>query len=221
MTITLVFMAAIMATVIGWLLKQTLNTQPWVSSVTDDAVSGASLDAGSKAIGLTTFLAVVTSLFALFISAYTIRMHMGPDWVPLRDPKLLWVNSAFLVLSSVVYHWTRNAAVHGNTARLKPGLIVAGLFAILFLAGQFTAWLGLQASGQFATGNPANAFFYLLTGLHGLHVLGGIWVWARSLARVYSGAGAENVRVSIELCTVYWHYLLLVWVVLFALLLST
>jgi cytochrome c oxidase subunit III len=221
MTITLIFLAAIMATVIGWLLKQTLNTQPWVSSAVDDAVSGNSLETNAKAIGLTTFLAVATSLFALFISAYTIRMRLAPDWIPLSDPQLLWLNSGLLVLSSAAYHWTRNAAVAGRSERLKPGLIFAGLFAVLFLAGQVVAWQSLHAAGVTVSGNPANAFFYLLTGLHGVHLLGGIWVWARSLTRVFGGADAASIRLSIELCTVYWHYLLLVWIVLFGLLLST
>lgn len=221
MTITLIFLAIIMATVIGWLLRQTLNTQPWVSNAADDAVSGTSLDGNAKTIGLTTFLAVATSLFALFISAYTIRMRLAPDWIPLSDPQLLWLNSGLLVMSSVAYHWTRNAAVAGRDERLKIGLILAGAFAFMFLAGQLVAWMGLNAAGETLTGNPANAFFYLLTGLHGAHLLGGIWVWARSLIRVFGGASAESVRLSVELCTVYWHYLLLVWIVLFGLLLST
>ncbi|NNL55831.1 MAG: hypothetical protein HKP32_11830, partial [Woeseia sp.] len=117
MTITLIFLAIIMATVITWLLRQTFNTQPWVSNAADDAVSGASLDSSTKAIGLTTFLAVATSLFALFISAYTIRMRLAPDWIPLSDPRILWANTGLLVLSSIAYHWTRNAAVAGRTER--------------------------------------------------------------------------------------------------------
>jgi len=221
MTITLVFLAAIMATVIGWLLRQTLGTQPWVSSSVDDAVSGNSLETNAKTIGLTTFLAVATSLFALFISAYTIRMRMGADWIPLSEPQLLWLNSGFLVLSSIAYHWTRNAAVAGRSERLKPGLLLAGMFTLLFLVGQLTAWRGLYTTGITVSGNPANAFFYLLTALHGLHLLGGVWVWARSLIRVFGGADADSVRLSVELCTVYWHYLLLVWIVLFGLLLTT
>jgi len=221
MTITLIFLAAIMATVIGWLLKQTFNTEPWVSNAADDEVSGTSLDTNAKTIGLTSFLAVATSLFALFISAYTIRMRLAGDWTPLSDPGVLWVNTGLLVLSSIAYHWTRNAAIAGRTERLKPGLVLAGSFALLFLAGQLTAWRELAAAGRTLSGNPANAFFYLLTALHGIHLLGGVWVWARSLVRVFGGASAASVRLSVELCTVYWHYLLLVWLVLFGLLLST
>ena len=89
MYITLIFLGVIMATVITWLLRQTFNTQPWVSSPADDAVSGASIDTNTKAIGLTIFLAVATSVFALFISAYTIRME-EPDWRPVTEPALLF-----------------------------------------------------------------------------------------------------------------------------------
>jgi cytochrome c oxidase subunit 3 len=71
------------------------------------------------------------------------------------------------------------------------------------------------------TSNPASAFFYVLTAVHGLHLLGGLWVWARSVVRVFTGADADSVRLGIELCAVYWHYLLLVWAVLFGLLLTT
>ena len=220
MTVSLVLLAAIMFVVIGWLLRQTLNTQPWVPRSVDNAVSGTSIDTPAKTFGLVSFLAVATSLFALFISAYAMRMQMG-DWRPVSEPHLLWVNSAFLVFASIAYQLTRNAAGKGQATRLKPGLVIAGLFTFLFLGGQLIAWTQLNASGHYLTSNPASAFFYVLTAVHGLHLLGGLWVWARSTAKVFSGAEADSVRLSVELCAVYWHYLLLVWAVLFGLLLTT
>ena len=220
MYITLVFLGVIMATVICWLLRQSLNTQPWVSDPAADAVTGASISANTKTVALTVFLAVATSVFALFISAYTIRME-EPDWRPVAEPALLWANTVILVLASIAYHWTRNAAVGGVEERLKPGLAVSGALTIAFLVGQLVAWVQLNAAGAYVDRNVANAFFYLLTAVHGLHMLGGLWVWARSTTRVWSGADADSVRLSIELCTVYWHFLLLVWIVLFGLLLST
>jgi cytochrome c oxidase subunit 3 len=220
MYITLIFLGVIMATVIGWLLKQTLNTQPWVANPVDDEFSGTSFDSNAKTIALTTFLAVATSLFGLFISAYTERMEFF-DWRPLNDPSILWVNTGFLVLASIAYQFTRNEAVAGRSKNLVPGLIIAGVMTALFLGGQLIAWRQLNADGSYVAGNPANAFFYLLTAVHGIHLLGGFYVWARSAVKLMSGADADSVRVSIELCTIYWHYLLLVWVVLFGLLLST
>jgi len=65
------------------------------------------------------------------------------------------------------------------------------------------------------------AFFLLLTAMHGIHLVGGLAVWARATLRAVRGADFARVRLSVELCTVYWHYLLLVWLVLFGLLLQT
>lgn len=220
MTITLVLLAIIMATVIGWLLRQTLNTAPWESRAADDAVSGTSLDTSSKTLALAAFLAVVTSLFALFVSAYLMRRHMH-DWNAVTEPNILWVNSVLLVLASIVYHQTRAAAIKSQAVWLKSGLVLAGLLTFLFLGGQLLAWQQLHSSGYYLSSNPANAFFYLLTAVHGLHLLGGLWVWARSTVKVFGGAEADSVRVSVELCAVYWHYLLLVWAAIFGLLLYT
>ena len=221
MTFALVFLAIIMATVIGWLLRQTLNTQPWEANDPLENQPGRGVISMDPAkIGLLSFIAVVTSLFALFLSAYMMRMRLG-DWRPLEEPDLLWLNTAVLVLASVAFQLTRGAARRGQPVTVKVGLLVGGACTTLFLFGQLMAWQQLHANGFFMTGNPANSFFYLLTALHGLHLLGGMWVWGRTTMRMLNGADAESVRLSVELCTVYWHYLLLVWIGLFALLLST
>ncbi len=214
----LIILAIILATLLGWLLKQSFNTQPWVAEQVAESEYQAPFNANPKLVALTTFLAVVTSFFALIMSAYALRMELG-DWVPLTEPQLLWVNTGILVAASVAFQWTRNAAVRGFETKLKPGMLLTGLLTTAFLVGQFIAWQQLNASGQFMTSNPSNAFFFLLTGLHGLHILGGMYVWGRATLRLLGGR--EDVKQSIELCTIYWHFLLLVWVVMFGLLLST
>jgi cytochrome c oxidase subunit III len=101
-------------------------------------------------------------------------------------------------------------------------LLIGGLLTIAFLGGQLYAWDVVRHSDVFTPGNPAVAFFYVLTAVHGLHLVGGLFVWGRTLMRiVLKRAEPIDVRLSIELCTVYWHYLLLVWIGLFALLIST
>ena len=221
MTITLIFLAVIMATVITWLLRQTINTQPWVSNSEADAASGVSLNTNPQAIGLTTFLAVATSMFALFASAYTIRMTM-PDWSPLNEPLVLWVNTGFLILASIAYQWTTSVALNSSIKKIKIGLIASGVFSLLFLVGQFSAWQDLIAQGMYVSTNPAIAFFYVLTAMHGLHLIGGLYVWARSMIKVTQGIESnEVIRISVELCTIYWHFLLLVWALLFSLMIST
>jgi cytochrome c oxidase subunit 3 len=224
MTIALGFLAIILATLLGWLLKQTFNTAPWeMQAVGDTAHHGPLGGTGdkSKLIALLALLAVVSSFFALILSAYALRMELG-DWVPMTEPQLLWTNTAMLTVASGVFQWTRNAAVSGQQSRLQPGLLITGVLTLGFVLGQYVAWQQLQNSGQLISSNPSNAFFYFLTGAHAVHILGGLYVWARATMKVVLGTGdTENIRRSIELCTIYWHFLLLVWLILFGLLLST
>jgi len=131
------------------------------------------------------------------------------------------MNTGVLAVASLAFQWTRNAAVRGDESKLLPGMIVTGLLTSVFVIGQFIAWEQLNASGEYVTSNPANAFFFFLTGAHAVHILGGMYVWTRATVRLMSGRDTESVRRSIELCALYWHFLLIVWLVLFGLLLST
>jgi cytochrome c oxidase subunit 3 len=220
-TYALLFLSGIMAIVVWWLVRQTVNVKPWVEQRSVEVVHGdAGLSLPSIKVGLGVFLAVASSLFALLISAYHMRM-MGEDWTRLAVPRVLWLNTAVLILASVAMQWTRVAARRGELDRVKSGLIAGGALSFSFLAGQLWAWQQMDAAGYFLAANPAYAFFYLLTAVHGLHLLGGLWVWGRTTAKVLRGVDVAKVRLSVELCTVYWHYLLLVWVVLFAVLLHT
>ncbi len=220
MEFILLVLAVILAVFLGWLLKQSFNTQPWVADVVSDTAHEAPLGAGAKTVALTVLLAVITSFFALMMSAYAERMELG-DWVPLTEPVLLWINTGMLVAASIAFQWTRNAAIAGQASRLKPGMFATGLLTSAFVVGQLIAWQMLNASGEYVSGNPANAFFFLLTGAHAVHILGGMYVWVRATVRLMTGHEVERVRTSIELCAVYWHFLLLVWLVMFGLLLST
>lgn len=220
MEVILLFLAVILAVFLGWLLKQSFNTTPWVADVVSDTAHEAPLGAGAKTVALTVLMAVITSFFALMMSAYSERMELG-DWVPLSEPALLWINTGMLVAASIAFQWTRNAAIAEQSQRLVPGMFVTGALTSAFVIGQLIAWQQLNASGEFVGGNPANAFFFLLTGAHALHILGGMYVWVRATVRLVSGKNVDSVRKSIELCAVYWHFLLLVWLVMFGLLLST
>lgn len=224
MSLTVAFVALLTGVVVWALLARRLIAKPWETPGTMDASQGDNATGFPSAkIGLWILLAVITSLFGLFISAYWMRMEHGHgDWNPIPIPHVLWLNTTALILSSAGMQIARAAVKGAHPDRVKVALIAAGLLALAFLAGQLLAWQQLNASGYFVTGNPATAFFYLLTGAHGLHLLGGLIVWARTVARmVRAGVEPIDVRLSVELCTVYWHYLLLVWLVLFAVLLST
>ena len=118
--------------------------------------------------------------------------------------------------------WARSAVTRSRAANARDALLLGGLLTLGFLAGQLFAWRELLGLPLFDARNPAIAFFYLLTAVHAMHLLGGLFVWARTLVRLRrKDIELIDVRLSVELCAVYWHYLLLVWLVLFALLLAT
>ncbi|MGQ0593740.1 MAG: cytochrome c oxidase subunit 3 [Gammaproteobacteria bacterium] len=167
-------------------------------------------------LGLWVFMGVVTVLFTIIVSTYVTRMGFA-DWRPLPEPRLLWLNTGVLILSSVAMQWAQVAARRGRIGSLRVGLLAGGVFAWAFLAGQLWAWQQLGASGYFLAVNPANTFFYLITALHGLHLCGGLAAWGKTTVKVWRGL---EVRLSVELCAVYWHFLLVVWLGLFVLMLT-
>ena len=175
--------------------------------------------------GLRVYFAVATVLFLILGAAYLMRMGMGGatyiDWRPTPKPWLLWLNSAFLIFSSLVFQRARVAAHRGQMDRVLSSLLAAGLLAFAFLVGQLTVWRQFAANGYYLASNPANAFFYLITTLHGLHLLGGLIAWGRTTVKVLHGDEAAEVSKSVDLCAIYWHFLLIVWLAFFYLLLTT
>ena len=174
----------------------------------------------AEKVALSFFLVVVGVVFSLFTISYFIRMEL-PDWTPLAEPSMLWINTGMLIVSSIMFQWARNILNKGETANIRFSLIGGGLFAVAFIASQLYVWQGLQSDGLFLASNPANSFYYLMTGLHAVHLLGGLWVWSRTSIKLLSGAEPKEVKLSVELCTTYWHFLLLVWLVLFGILANT
>ncbi len=217
MSAIVLFMAGVAAIAGWWLSHQRLTAKPWL----EEGLPGDLLDEGlprlPARIGLGVFLVVVGSLFALIMSAYLMRMDL-PDWRTVPVPTLLWVNTGVLVLSSVTLQLAQVAARHQDRNGVIAGLLAGGIAAVVFLAGQFLAWQQLRTAGYFLTANPANSFFYLVTGLHGLHLLGGLVALGRTIAKAFSDLALPQLRLSVELCTTYWHFLLVVWLVLLGLL---
>jgi cytochrome c oxidase subunit 3 len=235
MSVIILFLAVIAVIAGWWLSQQQLMAKPWldVGSIGDLPAWGETSLPAAK-VGLGVFLAVAGCLFALMVSAYFMRIDIaattgaattgaGTSGGMLRGmpaPRLLWLNTGVLVVSSVALQCTRIAARHGHRDAVRDGLLLGGLSALVFLAGQLLVWRQLVGAGYFAASNPGNAFFYLLTGVHGLHVTGGLVALGKTFAKVRRGAAIERLRLSVWLCTVYWHFLLVVWLVIFALLMG-
>lgn len=205
-----------------WLSRQRLTAKPWLEVGVIGDVPEASSPATVK-LGLWAFIIVAGSLFALLVSAYAMRMGMA-DWRALPMPVVLWFSSGLLILASVALHMAVVAARCDEAGALRSSLLAAWVCSLAFLAAQILAWRELAASGHFAAADPAGAFFYLVTAIHGAHMLGGLVMLARTSARAFAAATENHgkargeLTLGVELCAIYWHFLLLVWLVLFSLL---
>lgn len=230
MGILVVFLVGIGAISAWWLSQQRLTAKPWLEegAVGETPRLQTPLIPAEK-IGLGVFLAVASSLFALMFSAAIMLMQLGGPkgllcvwtlgtWTPLPTPKVLWVNTSVLVFSSFALQSARVAARRGELGAVQTGLAAGGVSALAFVAGQLLAWRQLTTAGYIVAASQASAMFYLLTAMHGLHVLGGLAALGRTTARAWGGGSADAVRLSVELCAIYWHFLLVVWLVLFAML---
>lgn len=163
-------------------------------------------------IGLWVFMGVVTVLFALFLTAYAMRMD-SPDWQRIGLPWQVWLSTGLLAAGSVAMQGAVRLARAGRMAEARRALRLGGLGAAAFVASQLWAWHALYAVNVGPVNNPAGSFFYLLTAMHGLHVIGGLAGWL--FAAAFRGSG-EGALLRMTLCARYWHFLLAVWVVLLA-----
>lgn len=214
----LIFLSVLVAIGLWWLSRQGLLSKPWLEQgVPVGSPSASSPSQAAARTGLRVFLAVVGSLFSLFISAYAIRMQLS-DWRNVPLPNVLWLNTGMLILSSIALHVARKAAQREDDDALRLSLLAAGTTTLAFLFGQLLAWRQLTADGYLLASNSANAFFYVLTGVHGLHVMGGLVALGRTTAQAWQGPAPERLQLNVELCATYWHFLLLVWLVLLSIL---
>jgi cytochrome c oxidase subunit 3 len=168
--------------------------------------------------GIWLLMFVATALFSLFIAAYLMRMDT-PDWSAIGMPWQLWLSTTLLIAGSVALQQAAISARRSDWEGARVMFLAGGACALAFLAAQLWAWQVLLAMRVMPVGNPAGSFFYLLTTIHGLHVAGGLAGWSVTARLVWSedrGRDAAHIARFIALCARYWHFLLLVWGVLFA-----
>src|SRR5580704_12024080 len=187
-------------------------------------------------LGLIVALTAVVMIFVSYSSAYVVRQGLPTldprtgtlvhDWLPLQLPNLLLINTFVLLISTVTMELARRQsareaataanASHAVSARPHadgmPWLALTTILGVSFLAGQWLVWRELAASGFYVSTSPSSSFFYLLTGTHGIHLLGGI------LALIVAGAAsilrksAESRGVMVDVTAWYWHFMTFLWV---------
>ena len=198
-----------------------LTEKPWEPAHGHELTLAArrSFDQPAARVGLIVFMTVASVLFLLLVVAYADRM-LFEDWRPTPRQGLLWVNTGLLVASSAALQWAWVSWRRGRAEDSRNALLGGGAFATAFLAGQVVAWRDLAATIGFDITNPAIAFFYLITALHGLHLIGGLVAWWRTISGLMRRIEPGRTALRVRLCATYWHYLLVLWLVLFGLLFS-
>ena len=201
---------------------QLLTQKPWEPSQAkiDDLHDGETLNLSKGKLGLRFIMIVSTIFFCLFIVTYADRM-IYPDWQQMPEPLLLWFNTLVLLISSAVFINVQIASKKNKFEKVKNQMIIIGVMAFIFLCGQLMVWQQLVSLGYYVATNPANAYFYVFTTLHGLHLIGGLFYWYLTINKVWFPQEVAVVKTkhTVELCAIYWHFLLAVWVVLFGLML--
>ena len=166
--------------------------------------------------GMFIALAGILMFFMAFVSAYIVRKDMpNSAWIPLQVPRLLWLNTLVLIASSFTLARAHSRFTAKDEEGFRHWWATTTILGILFVVGQILAWRQLAAQGIFLATNPSSSFFFVFTGAHGLHLLGGIlallYVQFRATRKVTRGT-------AIEVVSMYWHFMDGLWVFLFLLL---
>ncbi len=170
--------------------------------------------ASAAMIGVWLLVGAIVILFAAFTSTFLVR-RAEADWRVGPLPFVLWVNTAILLASSAAIEWSRAGGRHGRLGVLRRGLGVATALGVAFLAGQVIAWRQLVATGVGLASSAHSAFFYLLTGAHGLHLVGGVAALGYALWRVRRTASAVAAAGVVGPVALYWHFVDGLWLYVF------
>ncbi len=164
-------------------------------------------------LGLTLALISITTLFIALTMIYYSRSRLPLYWQPIRPPHALWLSTAILGLSSLMIEWARHALAGHHWFVYRRRLLLTSFLGFSFIASQMLALAELLKQGFYLRSNPHASVFYVFTGLHGIHLLGGMMVLNYLL--LSRGRNWNRHRMVSNLVAVYWHFMGLVWVGLF------
>lgn len=168
-------------------------------------------------------LLVVLMTFGGLIGAYVvIATNNVLEWRPFDLPLAVWVSTAIIIISSITYHYSKYFIDKERYEESRKWLLITTVLGAFFISSQLIAWLALVSKGLYMAGNPYAGFFYILTGVHALHVLGGVVALGAILLRSWNDTSKpkeieyrSNLARSVGL---YWHFMGALWIVIFILL---
>jgi cytochrome c oxidase subunit 3 len=178
-------------------------------SALDDPYKGPP---GIYRFGVFLLCAAITTFFGSLMIAFYWRAQVSTYWQPIHLPRMLWVSTNLILASSLTFESARRLWRNGQQQLASRFLLATTCLGAAFLASQLTAWRDLVGMGIYLARNPYSSFFYLFTGLHALHLLGG-------LIALFVLVSGRKRRELIDATCYYWHYLGVLWIALFAILL--
>lgn len=208
---------------------QKLTDKPWLAQPEgmDQALLHHTERYWPERTALRFFLGTASVVFSLFVMTMLGRSQLadfhalaGEPWLPLSDPKQLWWNSAILLFSSISLHLALLLARRNRAHQALLATLMALLFMLWFLVAQYQVWQHLAFAGFGFTSNPASNYYYLLTAVHAVHLIGGFVACCWILRYFWRQSPAHIIAEKLSLCATYSHFMLIVWLLLFALLTS-
>ena len=172
-------------------------------------------------------IGAITMSFAAYSSALIVRQAANPDWLHFTLPPILFFNTLVVLTSSVTMYIARprGAAVDtsvSDSVVVRPSprwIYITAVLGFVFLVGQILAWRNLAGQGLSLSSGPSSAFFYLLTAMHGLHLLGGLAGLLYVVSRIRA-ASAVRAVTTYKAASLYWHFMTVLWLYLFAILVT-
>jgi cytochrome c oxidase subunit 3 len=173
-------------------------------------------------IGVWVGLASIAMMFTSLSSAYIVRSGTAVDWLPLRVPRVMFVSTALILISSVTIEIARRKLKHSFADAYSKYLLLTGILGLAFLSSQLIAWRQLASQGIYVSTHPHSSFFYLLTGAHAVHIAGGLLaltiLWLRSRPKLDKPGLAATRQATADAVSIYWHFMDGLWIYLFLLL---
>src|SRR5438128_6480549 len=161
----------------------------------------------------------IVMLFTALASAYIVRSASGNDWRPIVMPKVLWLSTALILVSSVTMEISRRSLKQDKNSRYSAWLMFTVILGFGFVASQLIAWRQLWRQGVYMAGNPHSSFFYLFTAAHGLHLLGGLIALSYLLLRTRKKRDTIEGKLrrvgAADAASIYWYFMDGLWIVLF------
>lgn len=170
-----------------------------------------------KKFAMWLFIVSVAMLFAAWTSAYIVKRG-EPGWSSFELPIQFWINSLIIVTSSVTMIWAHRNLKKDNFEQAKLAISITAILGVAFLIGQFLAWQKMVEMNYYFSGmgsNTSSSFIYVLTGVHGVHIIGGVVYLLIVMVAVFKGKVHSKSMTMMELCATYWHFLDVLWLYLF------